>query len=71
LGKDRHGARSDEHAIAHIAIEVAFALDAAIVFAGALIELNTDPIAHGEAGLADEADCAGAAIAEPDLLPEY
>jgi hypothetical protein len=70
LGEDGHSTRPDKHAGAHGAFEVALALDAAIVFTGAIVELDTDPIAHGETGLADEADEADAAIAELDLLPE-
>jgi hypothetical protein len=69
LGDHGHGCRSHKHAIAHGAVKVALALHAAIVFAGAVVELDADPVALGEAGLPDEADRAIAAVAQLDFLP--
>lgn len=55
------------------AVEVAFPLDAAVVFASLLLELDAHPLADLEAGWADEADDAFAAIIELDCLsrPEF
>ncbi len=55
--------------MAHGAVEVALALHTAIVLAAVILELDTDPVAGREQRLANEADGAVAAIAQPDGLP--
>lgn len=69
LGDDGDGGGAHEHAVAHVAFEVALVLDAAIVLAGAVVQLTADPDARGEQGLADEADDGVAAVGEADDLP--
>jgi hypothetical protein len=59
----------DEHAVAQGAVEVALALDAAIILARLLLQLDTDPFSDLEVGLAGEADDAFAAILKLDPLP--
>ena len=54
----------DKHAVPHGAVEVANALDAAIIFAGFVLELDANPLADLKARLADESDSGLAAIAE-------
>ena len=61
----------DEHAIAHGAIEVALASDAAIVLPRLVLELDAYPVAHLEVGLAKEADNALAAIGELHRLTGF
>jgi len=46
-------------------------LDAAVVLAGLVLELDADPFSHLEVGLASEADDALAAIAELDRLARF
>lgn len=46
---------SHKHAIAHVAVEIPLALDAAIVLARVLFEFDADPFACGEVGVTDEA----------------
>lgn len=57
-----------KHAISHFAIEVALSLNASVVFAGSIVELDADPVSLGEVWLADIADVAGAAVAQLDFL---
>lgn len=59
----------DKHAVAHGAVEVALALDASIVFARLLLELDADPFAHLEVSWAREPHNSLAAIVEQDGLP--
>ncbi len=68
LGQHGDGGRADEHAVAHGAVEVALALDTAIVLTAVVLQLDADPVASREQGLADEADDASATIAQPDGL---
>lgn len=59
----------DEHAIAHGAVKVPLALDAAIVLPRLLLKLDANPFAHLEVSLAGKAHGGLAAIAELDYLP--
>lgn len=59
----------DEHAVAGRAVEVSLALDAAVVLARLLIELDAYPFANLEVGRARKADSAFAAIGELGRLP--
>lgn len=60
--------RPDKHAPAGRAVEVSLALDSAVILARVVIELDADPVAHGEMGLADEADDSITAVAQPNVL---
>lgn len=66
-GEELQSVGSNEHAVAHGALEVAVVLDAAIVLAGRVVELDADPEAGGELGLAREANDAGALVGQLDL----
>lgn len=56
--------------MAGIAVEIAIALDGAIVLARGILEDDADPVAGGEGGLADELDGACAAVVELDDLAD-
>jgi hypothetical protein len=53
--------------VAHGAVEVALALDAAVVLARRVLELDADPDAGGEGGLAGISDRGIATVAQLDL----
>lgn len=62
----------DEHAIAGCTLEVAFALDAAIVLSRVIFELDADPFARGEMRVAHVAYDACAAVGQlHDLTDSY
>lgn len=61
---------SDEHAPVRGTVEVAFALDGAIVLALRRLELDADPVAGREGGLADEADDGGVAAYLDEVADE-
>jgi hypothetical protein len=70
LGCDSDSYGPHKHTRSHSTVEISFSLDAAIILAGAIIKLNPYPVPWSELSLADEADDSGAAIAEPDNLPD-
>lgn len=43
-------------------------MDAAVVFARVIVELDADPVVRGKGCLAEKADGADAAVAQLDLL---
>lgn len=59
----------DEHAVAHGAVKVSLALDASIILARLLLELDADPFAHLEVSRARKPHNSLAAIVEQDGLP--
>lgn len=59
----------DKHAVAHGAVKVSLALDAAIVLPRLLLELDADPFAHLEVSRARKPHNSLAAIVEQDGLP--
>ena len=61
----------DKHAVAHGAVKVSLAADAAIVLARLVLQLDADPLAKLEAGLASEADDTLAAIVQLDRLAGF
>lgn len=61
---------ADEYAVAIVALEVALALNRAIVLAVLVVELNTNPDTGCERGLADKKDFSEAEIAALDARVE-
>lgn len=61
----------DEHAVTHGAVEVTLALDAAIILARLLLELDADPFSDLKMGLTGEPDGTFAAIGELDRLAGF
>jgi hypothetical protein len=59
----------DKHAIAHGTIKITLSLDATIVLARLLLQLDAYPLADLKVRIACEADNAFAAIVELDSLP--
>lgn len=60
-----------KHAPAHLAVKVAHALDGAVILAGAILQLQTDPFTGREVGGTDELDNGESAIGiDLDGLPD-
>jgi hypothetical protein len=68
LGKDGDFCWPHKHAVAHGAVEIALAIDTAVVLARVIVKFNPGPVVLGKGCLAQVADGAGAAIAQLDLL---
>lgn len=58
-----------KHAIAHGTVKVALALDTAVILAVAIVQLDANPDARGEGGVADEAHDGIATVGEANDLP--
>lgn len=61
-----HLTRAHEDAVVLLTLKVALAFDGAVILAGLCVELNADPHARGERGLADEQHFAIAQVGDAD-----
>ena len=68
MGDDGGHHGFDKHAVAHGAVEVALALNAAIVLPALLLEFDAHPLADLKVRLSSEADGAFAPIGQLDRL---